>query len=125
MYERNLLIGLVLALISLSGFALILWQGARWIRHAGLLDKIRRALLSGIGFAISFISGAIAVDYLGSPGLEKNWGREAIGGLIYFTLPMAAFTTIGAFIFYLRSDATQDFLSDRLDRIIKKSKNPK
>ncbi len=125
MYERNLLIGLALALFSLAGFVLALRQGIYWIRDAGVLDKLRRALLSGLGFAMFFISGAIALDYLVSPNLEKNWDRDALSSLICITSPMVILTTIGAFIWYLRRDATQSFLSDRLDRIIQRSRKPK
>jgi uncharacterized BrkB/YihY/UPF0761 family membrane protein len=125
MYESNLLIGIVLALFSLSGFVLALRQGAHWIRNASVLDKLQRALFAGLGFAICFISGVISLDYLVSPNLEKNWDRVALSSLICMTSPMIILTTIGAFIWNLRRDATQSFLSNRLDRIIQKSRKPK
>lgn len=124
MYDKNLLIGLILAFISLAGFTLAVWQGMHWIRES-VLDKLRRALFSGLGFAMFIIGGTVALDYLGSPDVEKNWNKEALGNLICLAFPMIALTTIGAFVWFLRRESTQKFLSDRLDRIIEKSKKPK
>ena len=125
MYTKNLFIGLALALLSLLGFLLMLWQGKNWIRNSSILDKMRRAALSGIGFALFFISGVAAIDYIGSPNVEKNWSLSTLGSLFCLISPMIALTMIGSFIWYLRRDDTQRFLSERLDHIIQKSKNPK
>jgi len=124
MYDKNLLIGLILTLISLAGFTLAVWQGMHWKRES-VLDKLRRALFSGLGFAMFIIGGVIALDYLGSPGVEKNWNRETFGSLLCLAFPMIALTTIGAFVWFLRRESTQKFLSDRLDGIVEKSKKPK
>lgn len=118
MNMRYLLIGLVLAFLSLSSFIMVLSQGWHWIPGANILDRIRRALLSGLGFAICFISGVIALDYLGSPNSEKNWSTETLGNLICVISPMIVLTIFGSFIWYSQRDITRNILFARLNQII-------
>lgn len=122
MCERNLLIGSLLAFVSLSSFVFVLRQGSHWRQKAGISDSLRRALLSGLGFAIFFTSGVIALDYIGTPNVEKHWDVLTVGSLMCLASPMIMLTTVGAFVWYLRRDATQHFLSERLNRIIQRRK---
>lgn len=106
MYQRNIFFGIVMGLFSLSGFILVLLQQwLHWIPNSGVFDKLRRALLSGFGFAISFVCGAVAIDFLGAPNLEKNWNIASLMSLICLSSPMIVLTMLGSFFWYLRRDS--------------------
>lgn len=124
MFDKNVVTGAILLLISLAGFIFAIWQGMHWIRES-VLSKLRRALLPGLGLAICFLSGAIALGYLGLLGSAEDWNKEAIGSLLCVAFPLIVLTIIGIFVRFLLREPTLKFLSGRLDRVIEKSKKPK
>ncbi len=125
MLARNTIIGLLAALLSMVGFVLAVWPNLKLIPNLGIPARIGRALLTGLGFLLFSISGAIALDYLGSPELEKDLERETLGGLFCFSVPIALLTTIGSLIWYSGRIHTQSYFSSRLDKIIQNSKKEK
>ena len=122
MYIRNIVIGVIAALFSLFGFMLSVWPNMKLTPNLGVLARIGSALMTGLGFLIFFIIGTVALDYLGSPDVEKSWNTKNMGGLICFALPGALLVTLGSLIWYSGRIATQKFFSRRLSEIIQKSK---
>jgi ABC-type Fe3+ transport system permease subunit len=122
MYIKNVLIGTAAVLICLVGLLLLVQPSRRQPVHLGIIERMIRAFLAGLGFMISAISGTAAVNYLGSPRLEKDWNIGTLAALSCFALPIGLLTIIGVYYWYSRQDATQQFFSRRLNEIIRKSK---
>ena len=107
MYTQNLLIGVIAALLSLLGFVLAIMQERRLSSNPGTIEKLKRALLTGTGFLIFVISGAPALDYLGSPTAEKMWDIRALSSLTCFAIPIGLLTTAGSYLWYSRKGTTR------------------
>jgi len=122
MIMRNLIIGVVLASLSLSGFVVAVKQGLGWIPKLGILERIKKALLTGFGFLVFVMCGFVAIDYLANPNVEKTWSLGALEGLFCFAAPIGSLTIVGSFIWFSRRDATQQYFSHKLNEIIENSK---
>lgn len=119
----NRIIGLLLSLLSISGFVLAVRQGYRLSSQPGVLLRIRKAFLTGFGFLVFFISGVMAIYFFGDPNLEKDWSLASLEGLLCFAIPIGLLTIIGSFIWFSRINTTQQYLSRKLKEITGKSHN--
>jgi hypothetical protein len=125
MHVESILIGATAALVCLAGLILIVQPRRKQNRRLGTKAKAIKACLTGLGLIISFISGTVAVDYLGSPSVEKKWSPDSLMALLCVVLPIGFLTVVGSYIWYSRQDTTRQFFSRRLTEIIQKSKEEK
>jgi hypothetical protein len=125
MFTSNITIGLVAALVSLSSFIIAAKQGLGRIPQLGVFERVKKAILTGIGFVVFFISGFVAIYYLADLSVEKNLSLVSLKGLFCFLAPIGLLTILGSFIWFSRRDATQEHLSHKLTEIIEKSKKSK
>jgi hypothetical protein len=125
MFVENMIKGLLATLLSLLGFVLAVWPNLKLIPNLGIAARIGRALMTGLGFLFFSISGTVALDYLGSPNIERNWDIKALSGSFCFGLPVSLLLMIGSFIWYSRRIGTQRHFSTKLDKIIQNSKKSK
>jgi hypothetical protein len=121
----NDLIGLGAGILSLSSLILTWLLGRRQLVPLTIWREIKRATLSGLGFLIFVVSGATALYYLGYFGTssnEKGWNLGSLGALFCFSFPIGFIVVIGSFFWYRQQESTQNYLSDRLDKLVQKSK---
>lgn len=124
MVIENSIIGLALAILSLTGFAVAVKQGLGWIPKLGILERIIKSTLTTLGFIVFAVSGFVSIDYLSSPNVEKTWSLVSIEGLLCFAIPMGLITFVGSFIWFLRRDATHQYFSNKMSEIVRHSKRP-
>jgi hypothetical protein len=125
MLITNLTMGLLAALVSLSSFIVAAKQGLGWIPKLGVLERVKKALLTGVGLVVFFVSGVVALYYLVEPNVEKDLSLVALKGLFCFAVPIGLLTILGSFIWFSRRDATQMYFSHKLTEIIERSKKSK
>jgi hypothetical protein len=100
MDEKNFLIGIGCALLSVLGFGLCLLPIRGLKGEASIGDRVRRSLITGLGFLICFSSGAVAVDYLWWQNSENTWDFEALQSLLCLAFPFAVIVSAGAYMKY-------------------------
>jgi hypothetical protein len=125
MVGSNLFIGLIAGGISIFSFVLILRQAQGLPPNPSFFERLKRAIMVGVGFLVFFISGVVSIDYISSPSIAKNWNIRAILALLCYTIPVFLITLLGSFVWFSRSDATRQFFSRRLKNINQNSKKKK
>jgi uncharacterized membrane protein len=113
----NLALGIGLSLLSLSGFVIAILQNSQK-EDAIFPARIRRALLTGVGFAVFSIAGVVSFTYLTGSTYEQTWNDDALFSFICLLLPFVLLTIVGSFIWYSRQNTIQHFWSERLKKII-------
>jgi hypothetical protein len=125
MYLKNILIGLIAVIVSLAGIALVVLQDIGLPPNSSIIERMKRALLGGIGLMIFCIGGLSAISSFGFPNSDKGWNLQSLEALFRFMLPLVFLCTIGLFIRYSTSDAIHVYFSRKMDEIKQNSKRQK
>jgi hypothetical protein len=125
MYIKNFLVGLISIIVSLAGIALVVLQHMGIPPHSSIIERMKRALLGGIGLMIFCIGGLVAISSFGFPNSDKGWNLQSVEALFCFMLPLVFLCTIGLFIRFSTSDAIHGYFSRKLDEIKQNSTRQK